>query len=278
MSDLPAPLLRTIAFGDLQTGLWGTAWVPDPREPGLLGLGRGQDTTTLPATLESGLAGGLEGGLDGGLGEALEGAEAREEWRLVGDHAELIVSPAGEAVGSGEQGTTAGFDQICRISGRVVLAGTEQQLDCQGHRGAHAAVLDPSRLDSLREVSAWFEPAEGFSLLALRERGSEGNEGDLVTAAVHGHEASAQVADPRLSTTYARDGRPLRVGLELWVGDGDTAEEAVAQEQYPRRAAGQAVGSEIRTSAGALELQAELLTWHSESREGAGVYLLARAR
>ncbi len=45
--------------------------------------------------------------------------------------------------------------------------------------------------------------------------------------------------DPRLSTTYDEHGEPLRVGVELWLGDDEDG------EQWPRRVAGAATGSRV---------------------------------
>jgi hypothetical protein len=58
------------------------------------------------------------------------------------------------------------------------------------------------------------------------------------------------------------------MGLELWVGDGD--------EQFPRRAAGEALGPGEELSAGAMTVRILPLRCHSAGHDGPGVYLLAR--
>ena len=49
-------------------------------------------------------------------------------------------------------------------------------------------------------------------------------------------------------------------------------------QQYPRRASGEALGARAHALAGGLELKAEPFRWHSRGREGAGMYVLARRR
>jgi hypothetical protein len=88
-----------------------------------------------------------------------------------------------------------------------------------------------------------------------------------VTAAVLDSEAPAPVADPRFSTTYSA-GRPIRSSLELWLGQ--------EEDEYPRRAAGEALGPCASGNGGGVSVQASLFRWHSRAREGAGVYILAR--
>ena len=77
------------------------------------------------------------------------------------------------------------------------------------------------------------------------------------------------VTEPRLSSTYTADGVPARVGLELWLGE----EEG---EQYPRRAAGEAIGRAAVSDDP--PLRSELVRWRMRGREGLGVYDLLRAR
>jgi hypothetical protein len=90
----------------------------------------------------------------------------------------------------------------------------------------------------------------------------------VVTAAVLDLQDSAAVADARVSTTYDRAGWPIRSSFELWLGQ--------AEEEFPRRAAGEALGPHASHAAPGLDVQASLFRWHSRGREGAGVYLLAR--
>jgi hypothetical protein len=111
-----------------------------------------------------------------------------------------------------------------------------------------------------------------MSVTAFRPRKAKAHDGDLLAAAVIAPDGSPPVEDPRLSTTYAGDGWPARAGLELWLAGEEP------DQQYPRRASGEALGVRARGLAGDLELQAEPFRWHSRGREGAGMYLLARRR
>jgi hypothetical protein len=90
----------------------------------------------------------------------------------------------------------------------------------------------------------------------------------VITAAVIDPESAGAVADPRFSTTYDRGGAPIRSSFELWLGR--------AEDEYPRRAAGEAVGPRAAHRDGGIDVQASLFRWHSRAREGAGVYILAR--
>jgi hypothetical protein len=121
---------------------------------------------------------------------------------------------------------------------------------------------------SLRDVSAWFEPDAALAVVALRPRRARGHDADVVTGAVIDPEASAAVAEPRFSTTYDGAGAPIRSSLELWLGQ--------TEDEYPRRAAGEAVGPRASQRDGDFEVQASLFRWHSRAREGAGVYIVAR--
>jgi hypothetical protein len=124
----------------------------------------------------------------------------------------------------------------------------------------------------VRDLCAWFAPADGLALTALRPRGAKGHDRDVVTASVFEPTGPLVVADPRLSTTYAADGHPTRVGLELWLEQDDT------QEQYPRRAAAEPLGAAAAWSQPALELEAYFLRCLSRGEEGLGVYVLGRTR
>jgi len=249
------PALRTLAFGDVARTVWGAAWIPGGEGSALATLG-GDGLAPVVSSVR------LSAGDDGG------------EWRLDGDGVALIVSPAGEIVDvHGGDSDTGGFDQLCRVTGGFERGGAEQAVDCLGLRMSRSGGLDLAKLESVRAVSTWFEPDEGFALMAFRGRKAKHHDSDVVTAAVFGPDTSARAEDPRLSTTYDAGGWPVRAGLELWLAatEGD-------EEQYPRRAAGEAAGVRVQTPAGELELRAEPFRWHSRGREGAGMYLLARRR
>jgi hypothetical protein len=242
----PAPALRIVTFAALDGGPWGAVWcAPDP----LAVLG------AAPPRTAGTLAGASLGGLDD-----------RDDWHLVSAGVELTITGQAEPIHGG--GNDDGFDQLCRVRGRAAFDGAEVAVDCLGRRGARVS-LEPSRYDSIRDVSGWFEPDEGFALTALRPRRARGHGKDVIVAAVLDATAGKAVADPRLSTTYNGAGIPSRAGLELWLDDDE-------REQFPRRAAGESVGVGTAVHDRTSELRAELMHWHARGRDGSGVYLLAR--
>jgi hypothetical protein len=250
------PALRTLAFGELEPGaVWGAAWFEAPDGPAVTALGADGGEATLASL-------GLTAFGDG------------EEWRLDGDGAELLIAPAGEVVAahSPEDGIE-GCDQLCRVSGRFVRDGADRSVDCLGLRTWWPGTIDLGRFESIRAVSVWFEPDEGLALTAFRPRKARAHHAsDVLAAAVITADGAPAVEDPRLSTTYDEQGWPLRVGLELWLAGEEP------EHQYPRRASGEAMGARAEALAGAVEVRAEPLRWHSRGRDGAGMYVLARRR
>ena len=250
----PPSALRTLAFGDLGPTVWGAGWIADPAGTALTALGDGGERTAM-TTLR------LSTGQDG------------DDWRLDADRATLLVAPAGDAVAvRAFDNQLEGFDQLCRVTGRFELDGTEHAVDCLGLRTWWPGAVDLERFESIRSVSSWFEPDEGLALTAFRTRKARAHDGDAIAAAVIAPDGSTAVEDPRLSTTYEAGGWPLRAGLELWVAGEEP------DQQYPRRASGEATGARAQVTAGELDVRAEPFRWHSRGRDGAGMYILARRR
>jgi hypothetical protein len=242
--------LQTVAFGDLGTGIWGAVLAAAGQAP-LLCLGAG------------GSAAGLEPRLDG--------AGPEGEWRVRGEDVELVIASAGEPVSAGApESPLEGFDQLCRVSGSFVLDGARHEISVLGCRGQRSGM---GGYESLRAVSAWFEPEDGLAVAAFRPRRSKGQDADLISAAVLDSESSRPVEDPRLSTTYTEAGWPARASLELWLA-GEDEEDTSAL----RRATGVAAGSRLQADWGEREVRAELFQWGSRGRDGAGVYVLATSR
>ncbi len=243
--------LRTLAFGD--GTLWGTSWSADSSDLSLTALGAGPEVMTAPGDRLS----------DGGAGD---------DWRLETETVALVAAPAGDLVDVQDaQDGVHGWNQLTRVTGRF----GRHEVDCLGLRSSWPDAVDMARFESIRVVSVWFDPDEAYALTAFRPRKAKAHDRDLLAASVIAPEGSAAVEDPRLSTTYGADGWPSRAGLELWlaaVGEGDS------EQQYPRRASGEAIGARAQALAGDLELRAEPFRWHSRMREGTGMYLLARRR
>jgi hypothetical protein len=273
--------IRSLSFGDLDAGVWGVAWGPAEAELIPVALGTAAEAQVLSAKLTA----------DG------------DAWRLVGDGLELALSPLapageggsagdgdgeaagagdGEAAGTGDgEAAGAGFDQLCTVSGRLPLGG-ERELAGLGWRSARQTTLEAGRIDSFRQVSAWFGPDDGLTLTAIRPRKARGQETDLVAASLVDPEQAPLIAESRLSTTYDRAGLPARAGVELWLEQPATADgtQDAADEDSPasfsRRAAGEALSPGAAWEEAGLELHAAPFRWHSRGHHGAGVYLLGR--
>jgi hypothetical protein len=168
-------------------------------------------------------------------------------WRLTGEGFDLHMEPGGEELPEPPDPdpgmTVSGMEELCRVQGTLTVAGAE-----------HA-------------VSGWFASDQALAVLSLRSRRSSGHESDLIAATLFDPDGWVPVKDPRLSTTYAQDGAPARVNLELWVGD--------EEEEYPRRAAGEAAGGAVSVSSGDFALRVAPMRCHSRGQAGAGVYVLA---
>lgn len=237
--------LRTLAFAAPEGALWGAGWFPGSG-PGVLIVSAGGGARALEASLDA----------------------AGEEWRVSTPQGELRIAPEGEAaqLGAGER-SPSGSEQLCRVSGGLELGEAPGAVEAPGRRGERQVPDGLERQDSVREVSAWFGDGEAAVLVAARPRKHKGHEQDACAAVVLDPEAWPAITDPRLSTTYAADGRVRRMTLELWNED---------PEQLPRRVAGEALGQGASGRAGDWALSAELLLCHSRGRDGLGVYLLAR--
>ncbi len=241
MMAVPAPTLRTLAFGDPDGRIWGGAL-----DAGSTALVFGADDTT-------GAAAGKQ---------AIAWSQDAQGWRLAGEAFELLVSPAPLA-----DPTAQPPEELCQVSGRIVLGGVEHAVQCPGARSV-ATGPNVGEIESMRAVSGWFGDDDAVSLLALRPIGSSGSDRDRLVATVFGPEGPVTVDEPRLSTSYGGDGRPSATNLELWIGEGE--------EQVSQRTAGEARGGGASAQADGIRLQVTPLRCHSRGLDGAGVYLLAR--
>lgn len=250
MSVSPGAVVQTLAFGDLDAGLWGVAWLPTTSE-GFIAVGAPAGAcTTVTAP-------------------SVAGSEPAGEWALSGDGVSLTVAPISEPASLRLPGADlAGFDQLCRVSGRVRVGEVEHTVDSLGRRGTRNGDWGAR---SVRELTAWFEDDEGLAVVSVREPRAAGHDDDVLSAVLFEAGQPIGVAEPRLSTTYAASGIPSRASLELWLdGEDPDSDEAV----FPRRAAGEAVGRGGVVEHGGLEVRAELFRWHMRGRDGTGVYQL----
>jgi hypothetical protein len=234
----PEPALRIVAFADPEARVWGTA------------VDAGERAIVFGAAAATGSAAGHEA----------VGFVARDgEWLLDGESFELAVAPSDD--GRGSTG-----DELCHVRGTVLVDGERVEVDCPATRAEETVAVD--ELSSLRGVWGWFEDRHALAVLALRPRGQDGHEGDRLEATLFDPEETIAVEEPRLSTTYTANGLPSRASLELWIAEGD--------EQYPRRAAAEAIGAGAGVSGAGLSLQVSPMRCHSRGLDGGGVYLLAR--
>jgi hypothetical protein len=225
LSDGSSTPLRTVAFAELDASVWGAAWSAAPDREGFMAVGGGERSGAASARLNAG--------------------DDDAEWLLQGADVELTVSPAGAAVATG---IGSGFDQLCRVHGRAGVDGAEREIDCIGRRGGHGDGVKLDKFDSIRDVSAWFAPADGVAVVALRPRKARGQDSDLLEVAVLDPATTSPVEDPRLSTTYTTSGQPLRVGLELWLAGDDEDSQYRAARRGRQRASARAPGAATSTS------------------------------
>ena len=175
MSDGSSTPLRTVAFAELDASVWGAAWSPAPDREGFVAVGGGESSGAASARLSAG--------------------DDDAEWLLRGAGVELTVSAASAAVATG---IGSGFDQLCRVRGRASVDGAEREIDCIGRRGGHGDGVKLDKFDSVRDVSAWFAPADGLAVVALRPRKSRGQDSDLLEVAVLDPQKKSPVEDPRM--------------------------------------------------------------------------------
>jgi hypothetical protein len=249
--------VRVVAFGTVEPALWGVAWIPDGHVAAPIAVGAPNATAV------------LEG--------ALAGERPDTDWTLDGEDISIVLSPVGTPRHTADRGGHVESEgALCGVKGQFSLEGEGHEVSCPGWRAAIRSDLEIDQIDSLRAVAGWIERDDGVALMSLRPRRSRGQEADTVLAGVLGPVEAPAVVDPRLSTTYSASGAPARTGLELWFEEASSEEAEDAEPRYPRRAAGEAVGTEIEWDVAGLTLRAHLLRWHTQDQDGAGVYLLGR--
>jgi hypothetical protein len=171
-------------------------------------------------------------------------------------------------------GGMEGYEQLCRVTGTITVAGSEQPLDCLGQRGHSWGAPDWDRIVLARSLSAWLDDRLAVTVTAVRPAKAAGHDAEAVAAYVleapaeDGPAVPLRMGDPRLSTVYDGEGRQRRAGLELY---------ADAEDDHARRLAGDAAcGTSL--DLGRLRLECAFFTWRMEGRSGVGRYdVLKRA-
>lgn len=256
---------HTVVFGDGVPAAVAADRVAAPAEPGVAAArpGAGWDAVAV-------------------AGLSTETLEPLRRWRVgfSGDVAFDLtfeaLSPAIELAADApvaRAGGMAGFDQICRVHGTV---GGEPFAGL-GQRGRSWGAPNWERMTLARTISAWIDEGSALSLVAVRPAKGAAHADEELAAFVFDAERAgepvAEVAEPRLSTTYDGEGRQRRAGLELYVG---------ADDAYARRAAGEAIAGttlELGTPAAGgsgLRLDCAFFRWRMDGRTGIGRYDVLR--
>jgi hypothetical protein len=152
-------------------------------------------------------------------------------------------------------------ERVCDVAGTVTVAGRERAIDGRGQRSHQWGPSPWPRLASWRALAAWLDDDRALALWGAQPAGGGERDREALAARIVEIPARAlDVADPRISTTYGSDGRPLRAGLELWLG---------ADDDFAQRAAGELI------CAGSLRLGSSqqlwsFLDWRMEGHAGLG--------
>ena len=208
----------------------------------------------------------VHGILRSGVGVLFEGAQSRtlaELPEIAADDTGGYTARCGEAVELAFRPFSSSADlggatvRICRVSGRA--AG--QEVDCLGTVGETHEPPAWAELDAVRLVAALFDEEHAVLLAARRTRGAVGHGQELVRAHLLAGEELLAVEDARISTVYDAQGRQRSVGLELWLPG----------EDFPRRASG-SVRAGLSLALEGLRVDAGVVAWRMEGRDGAGSY------
>jgi hypothetical protein len=210
---------------------------------------------------------GLHGTIRSGLTVIFDGREARAEklgaeiertdsgWTArAGDDVEVTVVPTADAADLSGVAVT-----LCSAHGRV----RGEAISGLGTAAETRRAPEWQELDSLRAISAVFEPGLAVLAIARRPRSADGHGAELVTAAfVEAGELRAP-EDARISTVYDGGGRQHSSGLELWFPG----------EDFPRRVFG-TVQAGTSLELGGLFVHTAAFTWRMEGHAGSGLYEL----
>ncbi|HEX8743018.1 MAG TPA: hypothetical protein VF712_07780 [Thermoleophilaceae bacterium] len=147
--------------------------------------------------------------------------------------------------------------RVARVRGTAL--GTE--VNCLGTVGETREAPAWGELDAVRLVSAVFDEEHALLAAARRPRGAKGHGDELVTAHLLSGGELLAIEDARISTVYDGQGRQRTVGLELWLPG----------EDFPRRASG-SVRAGLTLALDGLRVDAGLVAWRMEGRDGAGSY------
>jgi hypothetical protein len=156
------------------------------------------------------------------------------------------------------------------VTGTVRLGDREQAVDCGGSR---RWTVGSGAQGSLRILAAWFPESRSVAFSAARPERARGHDHDAIAAVLGGEQAGVSIFDPRLSTTYDAGGVPVRVGIELWLGESEDG------DLHPRRIAGETLGRQVALAGDGFTLDGYALRCHdSRSADGLGVFVVVGPR
>ncbi len=183
-------------------------------------------------------------------------------------------SGAGDESGPGLDAVHAGvgeraFDQQCRVTGTVTVAGSTRQV--QGF-GQVSRTAKTGGIALERQMAAWLEQDALVSVYATRATAAKDHAGEAVRAVLAESESpEGQLVDEaRISTTYDGQGVPMRAGLELW---------PYPDSDYPRRLAGETRCATTLAAGDGMPWRRwdiAFVEWHMDGRRGIGPYSLLR--
>lgn len=218
-----------------------------------ISLGFFDPAQELHGTLRSGAALLFEGPSGRTLEELPELSSTGTGYRaVVGGDVDLEFEPFSEAAELG--GASA---RLARVRGEVL----GRPIDCLGTAGETRTPPAWNELDAVRLVSAVFDAEHAVLAAARRPKGAKGHGNELVIAHLFTGGQMLAIEDARISTVYDAHGRQRSVGLELWLPG----------EDFPRRASG-SVRAGLTLGLEGLRVDAGLVAWRMEGRDGAGAY------
>ncbi|HEX2125971.1 MAG TPA: hypothetical protein VHF45_05360 [Thermoleophilaceae bacterium] len=218
-----------------------------------ISLGFFDPAQELHGILRSGVAVLFEGTAARTLDEPPELSASGPGYRAVaGEGLELEFEPVAEEAELG-----GGAARVARVRGHVL----GRKVECLGTAGETRTPPAWAELDAVRLVSAVFDEEHAVLAAAQRPHGAKGHGQELVTAHLLSGGQMLAVEDGRISTVYDAQGRQRSVGLELWLPG----------EDFPRRASG-SVRAGLSLALEGLRVDAGLVAWRMEGRDGAGAY------
>ena len=194
---------------------------------------------------------------------AYEGDEAGFDLRF-----EALSAPAAlDSEDAGARiGGTAGYEQLCSVTGSVQIGERSLGVRCLGQRGHLWGTPDWGRIELARTLTAWLGADRAVTLTAVRPAKAKHHDEEVVAGFVFEAGAPLAIFDARLSTTYDGELRQRRAGLELWMQE---------EGGFARRAVGEALcGTTLEL--GDLRLDSAFFAWRMEGREGTGRYDVLR--